>query len=267
MKRFFKHAVAVLALLALPSCLENETTISLNKDGSGTVTEKTLFGAQMVAMFEQMAGFGGPEAGNESPLAKLQDEEAHKIRAEEMGEGVTFEKMEKLEENGKKGVRVTYKFKDINKLKAAPGNSMEGMSDDVAEEDKSEPVKFTYEDGKLTFKMPQPEQEEESKDADPAADAEMEGMAAMAKQMMGDMKMSMKLVVPSGIVETNATFHEGDTITLMEMNMAKVMEKDENFNKFMKLSNNSDQTKTLNALKDIEGVKVEAKPEVTVTVK
>ena len=43
-----------LAALALPSCLQQATTIHLNKDGSGTLVEETTLGAQASAMLEQM---------------------------------------------------------------------------------------------------------------------------------------------------------------------------------------------------------------------
>ena len=46
----------------------------------------------------------------------------------------------------------------------------------------------------------------------------------MMKQMFTDMKVSIKLVAESGIAETNATHNDGDTITLMEMDMGKLME-------------------------------------------
>jgi hypothetical protein len=38
-------ALGIIAALALPSYLQNETTITLNKDGSGTVVEESFLSA------------------------------------------------------------------------------------------------------------------------------------------------------------------------------------------------------------------------------
>jgi hypothetical protein len=50
-----KLALGFMAALALPGCLQNETTITLNKDGCGTIFVETLLGAQMMTMLTQFA--------------------------------------------------------------------------------------------------------------------------------------------------------------------------------------------------------------------
>ena len=89
---------------------------------------------------------------------------------------------------------------------------------------------------------------------------------AMMKQMFADMKMSLKLVIEPGIAETNASHKDGNTITLMEMNMGKLMENAETLKKLGKVNQN-DPTATMDALKGIDGVKVETQKEVTVQLK
>lgn len=88
---------------------------------------------------------------------------------------------------------------------------------------------------------------------------------AMMKQMCGDMKMSLKLAVEPGIGETNATHREGNTITLMEMNMGKIVENPDAMKKLGKMDPKQDPTVAMEALKGIDGIKVEAQKEVTVT--
>ncbi|MEI6176997.1 MAG: hypothetical protein WCS43_08905 [Verrucomicrobiota bacterium] len=266
---------STLMALVLPGCFQSETTIHLNKDGSGTLVEETRFGAQMLAMIGQMGAIGGDEkAAKPDPMKDLMSEEKAKTHATTLGEGVTFVKAEPSEVGGAKGARVTYAFKDINKLKISAGDSMNALSSmpgAKAEVDKkAEPMVFNYAGGNLSIKMPQPKKPD-APDAG-AADAKKPDMdspeaMAMMKQMCGDMKMSLKLVVEPGIGETNATHRDGSTITLMEMNMGKLVESADAMKKLGKIDPKQDPSVAMDALKGIDGIKVETQKEVTVTVK
>ena len=260
-------------MLVLPGCLQNETTIHLNKDGSGTLVEETRLGAQMLAMFDQMAGLGGPDAAKDDPVAKMFSKDKAKARAADLGEGVTFESSEPISANGGKGARVTYRFKDINTLKIAPGDGMKNLS--PMGEAKAEALKknatiaFSYSGGKLTIQMPEPPK------ADPAAaagenpnmpDMDKPETAAMVKQMLGDMKLSIKVVADSGIAESNATYQSANTVTLMEMDMGKMLEKPASFKQLGKIDKNNPAA-AMQALQGLDGVKLETKKEVTIKVK
>ncbi len=280
MKRIFMPIAAALAALVLPSCFQQNVTITLNKDGSGTIVEETVFGAQMSAMLGGLGGLGGEGADAKDPIKELTSEDKAKERAAKLGEGVTFEKSEPLNADGKKGARVTYRFADINKLKYSdPSEAMgKAMGDAVPqpEGDKAKdkkPTAFKYADGVLTITNPDEDEPAAGKEADkedkeeaPAEDAaQMAQAEGMAKAMMADMKMSLKLVITGGIAETNATHVEGDTITLTEMDMGKVLETPGAFAKMKDAGN--DSAKAMEALKDVKGVKVETKKEITVRVK
>jgi hypothetical protein len=276
MKKTLLLLASAIAALLLPSCFQHETTITLNKDGSGTLVEESRLGAQMVAMMTQMAeGFGGGGENAADPFKDMFSEDKAKARAAELGEGVTFEKSEAVNANGSKGAKVTYRFKDINTLKVRSGDGMKNMSPgpgapaelDAAAK-KEDPVTFAYQDGKLTVKLPQPKKGDEKPADESAEKPDMENPEAMEmmKQMFADMKMGIKLVIAPGIAETNATHKEGDTITLMEMDFGKLVENPENLKK-MSSMDQKDPTAAMEALKGIDGVKFEAKPEITVTVK
>jgi hypothetical protein len=267
MKRILLLLTSALSAALLPGCLQNETTIHLNKDGSGTVVEQTTLGARMLAMMEQFAGAG---ADAKDPLAEMFSPEKAKAKAATMGEGVTFETSEPLTAAANKGARTTYRFTDINKLKISPGDGMKDMSPmgaQAAEASKQKPIAFTYAGGNLTITMPEPEKPAAGAPAgeaspDLAGNPEMEGMM---KEMLADMKMSFKVVVEPGIAETDASHRDGNTITLMEMEMGKLLEKPETFKKLTAAGNN-DPAAAMEALKGIEGVKMESKPKVTVKV-
>lgn len=266
MKKHLLSFVLAFAALFLSSCIQHEMTITLNKDGSGTLVEETVMGAEMLGMLEQMAaGFGGEEAGN--PLEELLSEEKAGKRASELGEGVTLGKIEPINLNGGKGARVTYNFEDINKLSPDLGSGMNNIpgADEEEQETKENPLAFKYEDGKLTVTMPKPEKSdtpEEVRDVEMPNDPQAE---AMMKQVFGSMKMSMKLVIAPGIAETNATHHDGDTITLMEMDFGKIVNSPDGFKKLAATQDEEDPARVMAALEGIDGVKLEAEPEITVT--
>ena len=269
LKRGFLAAFSMLAALLLPGCLQNETVIHLNKDGSGTLVEETTFGAQMIEMINQMAALGG----DVDPIADLTSEDKAKARAATLGEGVTFEKIEPIDAAGKKGGRITYRFADINTLRISPDSSAKNAMPKMpmappAAADAAKPITFTYADGKLTMAMPEPENTEipagETPDM-PAQDIGPEEMEMM-KQMMGDMEISFKVVIESGIEETNASYADGNTITLMEMEMGKLMEDPESFKKLGAIDKKNPEA-ALKEMKLIKGVKAENQREITVTVK
>jgi hypothetical protein len=274
-----KSLVTILAAasaLALSSCFQHESTVHLKKDGSGTLVEETRMGGQMLEMMSQFAGgLGGEDAKPQDPLKDLLSEDKAKKRAAELGEGVTLEKIEPVTVGTSKGARATYRFADINKLRISTEDSMKGVAapggppEEVKPKAESKPIVFNYKDGVLTI-VPNNDKNAEKPDAEKKAEAaqNLEDPQAMAmmKQMFADMKMSVKLVVDGGIEETNATHREGDTITLMEMDMNKLMEKPENFKKLGEVDQN-DPASAMEALKGIDGVKVEVKPEVTVKLK
>jgi hypothetical protein len=274
-------SAAVLAL-GLSSCLEINETVNLKKDGSGTIVEETILGAQASAMIQMAALQGG-----EGAAPDMFGEDAAKKRAEKFGKGVSVAKVEKINQDGRTGSRVTYNFTDINTvtLDMSDGaSSLSAMSPDAAAaaEEKAgdtQPIKFEYKDGQLTILNPQPKKEDiaAAKDAAAKADtpaeeaapgegAEAAQMQAMAMQMMKDMKMSAKIVIEPGIAKTDATYHDDKTITLMEMDMGKLMANPE----MMKQMQNLDLQNPAaleEKLKGLEGIKGERKEKVSATVK
>ncbi|MFM2171221.1 MAG: hypothetical protein RI957_1450 [Verrucomicrobiota bacterium] len=277
---------AAALVLGLSSCLEIHEKVTLKKDGSGTIMEETVLGAQLSAMM-QMAALQGGEGG----MPDLFGEEAAKTRAEKFGKGVTVAKIEKINAEGKTGSRVTYQFADINAvtLDMSDGaSSLNGMSPQAAQAAKEKgaevkPITFTYKEGVLTIFNPQPEKEaadaaknavrdaiEKNENAaaedEVQAGAEAAQMQAMAMQMMKDMKMSAKVVIEPGIAETTATHHAGDVITLMEMDMGKLMANPEVMKQLqgLDIKNPGELEKKLKA---IDGVKGEEQEKVTVKLK
>lgn len=237
--------------------------IYLKADGSGTIEEEMVFGAQAIGMIEMAAAQGGD---GDNPLADLLDPEKAKTNAAKWGEEVEFVKVEPIERNGGKGSKITYKFKDINKVKVNPGEALNDMGEDAGA-DAAEPVTFVYQDKTLTINMPQPEKAEgdEAAPEAPAVDPN-DPETAMAMQMVKGMKMSAKVVVEGGIAKTNATYHEGDEITIMEMNFDEMMKNPKAF-QILQGMEGADPGTMKAELAKLEGVKAETQEKVTVTLK
>ncbi|MCH7226020.1 hypothetical protein [Haloferula sp. A504] len=272
MKKLMTMISAAFALLAT-SCMEHHVTISLNKDGSGTITEETVLGAQMLAMIQQMSALGGEGAEAADPLADMVDKEKAEATAKEMGEGVTVSKVEKIDEAGRKGARTVYAFKDINAVKYGFGSGLDGMGDDMGpggeaeEEEAEEPMKFVYKDSVLTLKnkgMDAADAADEEEGAKPEAVDPAE--LAQAKQMLGGMKMSIRLEFPGGIEETNATHRKDNTVTMMEMDMGALLEDPEAFAKLQQEEPES-PAEMAEVLKGVKGMKVETNEELRVKLK
>lgn len=258
----------LVALFGMSSCIEVDQTINLKKDGSGTITEEVVMGAQMLAMMEGGLGGLGGEAGAD-PLADLYDEAKYKEKAAAYGEGVTFTKLEKIQRNGGKGVKVTYTFKDINKVQFSPGSAMDDIGPGNEGGGEEDPVTFQYAGGVLTVNFPDIDAGDAGAAdlggedlADPAAEAMMAQMA----QMFKDMKISAKLNIVGGIAETDATHVDGNTVTLLEMVFAEIIKNPEGMKALQKMEG-ADRGQMQELLKDVKGVKVETKEKIKVKLK
>jgi len=280
MKRALPYLGAALVALLFPSCLEHTSTVKLNKDGSGTITEETLFSAEASAMMADMP------AGGENPTAKFSDAKKAAEAAAKMGEGVTVEKAEAIKKDGRVGGRVVYKFADINKVKYAFGGAMAdagkdmgppGDAPDAGEHAKPEnkPITFTYKDGVLKLVNPdvkaKADGDAKKPDAEkgdaPDAKEEPDAQAmAMMQQMFKDMRMTFKVEIPGGIAETNASHVDGNVITLIDMPFGKLISDPANMKKLEAMKDASPADAAA-AFKDIPGLKIETKEEVTAKLK
>jgi hypothetical protein len=274
MKKHILSIASLLAIISLNSCLQQETTINLKKDGSGTLVEETRMSAMLLGMtsLASLDEEGKKEAEADDPLKDLLSEEKNKKCAKELGEGVTFVKAEPVTLGTLQGARITYRFDDINKLRISANGGLSNINmnsemeaPDDAKDDRKHMV-FNYKNGVLSIQPKLDEDGEKPADKNEAPKEQTAQEMAMMKQMCTDMKVSMKLVIDSGIAESNATHRDNNTITIMEIDMNKLMENPENMKKLSTLENEL-TTDALKTISDINGIKVETKPEVTIKLK
>lgn len=274
-KTWIRGFSVVAMALGLNSCFEIEQTVHLKKDGSGTIVEEMILSAQASGMLQMAALQGG---GKVAP--DIFGEDAAKKRAENIGKGVTVAKIEKINKDGRTGARTTYAFADINTVAIKASDAVSGLAPKnpaVAEKKVAEvkPITFVYNEGELTIHLPQPKKEDieaakeaAAKEAIPAKEAlpEMAQMQAVAMEMMKELKISCKIIVEPGIAETDASYHDGDTITLLEMDMSKLMA-DPAMMKQLQGLDMQDPAAFEKKMKDVKGIKGEQKEKVTVMVK
>lgn len=255
-------AMSAISLFGLSSCLQVESTIAINKDGSGTITEITMLGDQMKTMIEAAAAQGGAEG--QDPMAEMVTKakaEADK-RAKSMGEGVTVASVEKIKADGKMGMKTIFKFADINKLNYAAEGAM-GSADAPGEEAKKDDDATTFKlvDGTLTIIQKQPKADANAADAE---EEEMDPQAlAMMQGMMQDMRITTQIKIASGIEQTNATHVDGNVITLADIQMGKILANPEK----LKALQSGDFDKIKAAMKGVDGVKFEEKENISVKFK
>jgi hypothetical protein len=264
MKRFIAHVGAVAASLLLSACFEMSSVVTLNKDGTASIQETALVGAQLKAMMGSLGDQGGAPGG---PNLKdlVPDKAKAEERAKKLGEGVTVKSHEAVKmPDGREGVKVTYAVADINKLKFQP---FDAKDKDGGE---NKPITFTANGGTVTVSMP-PDKPKSAPPADkPKMPAEqMQAQMAMMKPMFAGMRMAIQIKGANGIASSDATNLSGDTVTIMDIQFDKIMEKPEVFGKFMETADDKDMSpaKAAEAFKGVDGIKVEGKEKITIKLK
>lgn len=267
MKRTLRALFAVVATLGLSACFEMKSLVTVNKDGTATIEETALVGAQLKAMMGSLGSQPGPD-GQPNPAAGLKDMVPDKAKAEErakeLGEGVTLKSHEEVTTpDGKSGVKVTYAVADIRKVKYAPFNAKDQSSG------KEQPMTFTLAGDTLTLVSPPDPEKAKTEVPKPQIPKEqLQAQMAMMKPMFAGMRMTMLVKGGSGIASSDATYLEGDTVTMMDMQIDKLMDKPELFTQFMEASEkNLTQAQAAEMFKGVDGIKFESKKAVTIKLK
>ncbi len=270
MKSIFRIFVLALVVALLSGCFSVSTTVNLKKNGSGTIEEKI--------MVKPMNMFGQSQEEPES----IYDEEELKAEAAGYGEDVKFLRGKEVSENGMNGYIAVYEFKDINKVKL--NQNFAGKAVDLDEfgpastEEINEFITFDFTSGSTsTLKIVYPE-EKEMEDMEDMEEEDMEwededdmeetdeAMMEMMKELYNGMKFSLIINFEGKIKETNASFQEGDSVILMDMDFGKLTENPELMAK-MNNPGNMTQDELQEMMKDMEGIKFETQKELTVEFK
>lgn len=277
-----------LALLG-SSCVRSDMNVSVQKDGSGTITVDQRISPQTMAMLKQLESFGdslgkqlsaaGGSSG--SSLDSMRsivnpNVETLKMDATRFGEGVRYEKHAVGKDaDGWAGHQVVYAFDDVRKLRldasALPGAGSRDQGDSKAGD-----VSFDLAGDVLTISSRVSEREIESmlkgQGLDSAKSMGMSPTAAlqMAAQSMDGMRFGFHIEAANGLASTDADHVSGNKVTLIDADVAKVL-KDPKFVSFVeKASKNPDAVDSKEArelAQSLDGFTLESKEVVTMTLK
>lgn len=233
--------VFLLFTFALTGCFRTHTNVYLNVDGSGLITETTLFSNTFLGLAESFQTDSTEEFS-------LYEEDDLLARADSLGEGVEFVSVEDVNEQGFQGYRAVYSFPDINRVhvKGDLESLNVGDEDDEMEDmDEAEPedngpgglsmdVTFTYANRRLDMHIQRVEPEESQGDIHPdtlAAVAEeissqMDEQMGLLAAFLSDARMTYDISFESNITETNASFvsDSTNTITLGDFRMGALLD-------------------------------------------
>lgn len=282
--RLLPLPLVIVALFCFTGCLTFEVLIKVNPDGTGTVERSFIITNQMIRMAFM---FGGDDG---EPVALCDAEEDLLEQADAMGEGVELLSVERVQNEGELGCRTIFTFTDINTLRVSfdPETQMpkELMDDEEEtlyqqETDPDETVYVTFrhdpdDPPTLVTMLNQQymfggeageDMEENPFDDLLAMDSTQRAMQLqMMREMTKDGFLTLALEVENDIAETNATYHEGNRITLFEMDFYKLFESEEKLLQLQRIANaNPQSADELKALIDsIDGFSLETLEEVHV---
>lgn len=224
--------LAIVALVVfLAGCFSSSWTIRLKSDGSGTIRMEYKMDKQVMAMLQ---GMGGGEASVPDSSEEFMNESDLDELAVAMGEGVRVVSAEPLPENEQSfGYTALFEFYDINSLAIDPLEGAPQSPDDGSEgETEDPPFTFQFKRGAtselIVFMDQDNEEDEEFEEMEDSADEQQqnEQMAEMMKPYFRSMSFKVKIEFDGRIRETNAHYRDGNTVTLVDMDMGKIVDND-----------------------------------------
>lgn len=258
---FTKFALFLFVPVLFTGCLEVNTTIHLNKDGSGTLEESVLMSSQVVQMISAFATSFDSTAADSNKFSLFKEDQliADTVK---YGSEVKYVSGKEVKENGKEGYNVVYSFSDINKLKINqnPNSKIDMEGVEFEEDTAHEFLHFDFTPGEpasLTIIMPSIKDQEVSNEA-PSQDTtsvNTEGMDELLK-LMKDMRIALNLDVNGSITETNASYVKGSNVTLFDIKFNELLDNPEKL-KMFKQENPKNLEEIKKIVENLPGIKVE----------
>jgi hypothetical protein len=262
--------VGIAFSMFLSGCLQVNTTVNLNNDGSGTIEEVFVMKTEVINMMKE---FAMAFDSTKSEGFEIFNENELREKAAKFGEGVTYVSGELVKKDNYEGYKVIYSFKDINKIKLNPSPEdkvpMGNDLGEVEEESVDDLLKFNFKKGNpstlvIDFPKPQMEDKLETEETTEFEDSTFSQEAEQKMiEMFDGMKMALYFNFKDGIDETDASFVNGSEVTLMEVDFSEIIKNKEVFKKFQGV-----KPETMDEFKevvgDLEGIKIEFKEQITI---
>lgn len=267
MKKIFLRVSFFLLTMFLSACLQVETNVYVNKDGSGELEETVMLKGEVIDMMKQfILAFDSTQTED----LNLFKEEELISNASKYGEGVSFVSSQRLKSQGFEGVKARYSFTDITKLNLSliSDDAVPTPGEEQSVKSENELLKFLIEksptETRLKIFLPSMRNDSEGDVINQEVnDSTLNDEFEKAKDMFTDMKMTLKIIPFDQIKQTNADYVQNNQVTLIEMNMNSLLSKPELFKELSgnKVKSLDDFRKLINS---VEGFKVESKNEIQI---
>lgn len=270
MKKIKLVMVSIILATMLVGCLQVDTKVNVNKDGSGTIEETVVMKNAVIQMFKEFAVMFDSTKNEEFQMFK---EDELKTKAVNYGEDVTYVSGEKYTIEGYEGYKVVYAFKDINKIKlsTSPDDKMPINGDEsgvVVKDEKDDFLKFHFTNGSpsvLVVDFPKPQAEEKNGEETKSVEDTSMNQQNLDKltEMFDGLKMNLTLNFANGIDETDASFVDGNKVTIMQVDFSEILKHKDVLEK-MEKSKPETMEQFHEIVGDLEGIKIEFKDRITI---
>ena len=264
-KRYILFAIAALSLL-FTSCLDVEMKIRVNRDGSGELVETIFMQSDILQMVNAMGQQGQEEKSSKDKTFGFITKKELEARAATIGGGARLVSVKEVNREGFVGYQAVYSFDDVTRINVnqSPGDVFPGSLEDQGTE--AENLKFDYTTGNLTIHFPNDDfSGEDSTESPNASDpGELSGEELeFVKEIWGSFRIAMMVEVQGTITSTNATYQEGSSVVLMDLDFSRILEDEE---AFLDLIRNDPETieDFKRTAEGIDGIRVELEDPVTI---
>lgn len=272
-KSFTKFVLLLTVTIFFTGCLEVNTTIHLNKDGSGTLEESVLMSSQVVQMISAFASSFDSTSADTNKFSLFNPEELI-ADTSKYGSGVKYVSGKEVKKNGKEGYNVVYSFSDITKLRINenPNSKIDMEGVEFEEDSAHEFLRFDFTRGEpssLTINLPSMEDEdvsaEDSSQVQDTLAANTQGMDELLK-LMKDMRLALTIDFNGNITKTNASYVNGSKVTLFDISFNELLNNPAKL-KMFKQQNPKNLEEIKKIVENLPGIKVELNNPVNVTFK
>ena len=228
MKTLKKLFLFFIAVTLLTGCFKVETTVKINKNGSGKIFQSVLMSKTFVDMISQFASSFGDST--ETDEFSLFDEEEFKESAKDFGTGVNYIGSEQLSIDGWEGFKLEYEFDDLNNIHLKPGPDDNISVSNQKQEEQKDPEYFffKYINGEIPeVIISRPKIEHSIEDEENVDEGIKDELNEEILKLTKGMSIDISVEFEGEIVESNATYVEGSKITLVSVDLGKMVKNEE----------------------------------------
>lgn len=258
MKYIKQFLLLFISVSVLSGCLQVDTKVHVNKDGSGTIEENVLMSDAVIDMMNQfMSSFRDsakvPEEFN------LYKEEELKVKSSDYGEGVEYISGEEIKIDGWQGYKALYSFEDLNTitLETDPNTKVELDQKEGIKKKEYFSFKFIRGDvSELIIDRPEVKSMFVTDETGTEEGSVNEELDDSFIKLMEGMKVKISMSFDGDIVETNASYVEGSQVDLLYIDFGELFKNKESLE--MLKSHPPDNLEEMKAIvENLPGMEVE----------